>query len=145
MSPVSELEHVPGVCALLVNVLQLFPTLLQQCYWSGKTARGHDRNTHFMEEYCIPVRESPSAIITTSVNRSLHQHEDKTTFLQSMTPSKPGRQRRPHLSDPPSRALGTQQQYRRQISEGPRSGYITESPPKNSWVPSFRYTHYYGY
>lgn len=78
------------------------------------------------------------------ITRSLYQHENKSPFLQSMVASKPGRQRRPHLSDPPSRALGTQPpqpQHRRQISEGPRTAHVTESPPKNSWVPSFRYTY----
>ena len=34
------------------------PLLSQECYWSGKTAKDHDRSKHFMEEYCISVSYS---------------------------------------------------------------------------------------
>jgi dystrophin len=31
--------------------------MCQECYWSGKTAKDHDRTRHFMEEYCITPDE----------------------------------------------------------------------------------------
>ena len=36
-------------------MLHWFICHVQDCYWSGKTAKDHDRSTHFMEEYCISV------------------------------------------------------------------------------------------
>ena len=55
-------HHSFFVLLLLLKAKFHYLSYIQDCYWSGKTSKDHDRSKHFMEEYCISVCQFTSAM-----------------------------------------------------------------------------------
>lgn len=111
---VPEFQFVSGKHVISLGVYSFLLCSLQDCYWSGKTTQGHDKSSHFMEEYCLPV--SPLLILvpvplSCSPSPPVLQQEDSSSFVRSLTT---GRPKKAHRAIP-SQELFSKSQESKQV------------------------------